>query len=119
MKKGDIVTIRDNSWAQDIVNGRLIEESLNINPEGSDKQYVVIETGCMFPRHGTQKRSFNDTVIQALDFGKVVFIEERFLREIKPKHKIMVDVRHVNCAISGEFVEVSDDCYQKIKRETS
>ena len=119
MKKGDVVTIRDGSYTKSVVNGELIHEHLAIQ----SKQYKVVETGCSFPAKGNQAYdsdgycgpSFNNTVIQAVDSGKVVFIEERFLRLAKPTHKVMIDVRQDGGWTYGQIVEISDELYKQIK----
>lgn len=119
MKKGDVVVIDDGSWSRQIKNNELIR-----GPGGDKyisckrKQYVIIETGCSFPNTGSFISIVNNTVIQAIDSGKVVFIEERFLRLVPPKHKIMVDVAtHQGCFMYGNIVEISDKLYKEIKRE--
>lgn len=124
MKKGDIVTIEDGSFVRSVIGGKLVHERLAHGKE-IGKHYVVVETGCKFPNTGSRgylypyaPPTFNNTVIQALDSGKVVFIEECFLQVAKPKRKIIVDVDNTYCVVTGEMVEVSDDLYQKIKHET-
>lgn len=124
MKKGDIVTIKDGSWTRSVVEGKLIAESLAYGNE-KGKQYVVIETECKFPAERNQARnatysppSFNNTVVQALDSGKVVFIEERFLRQVRPTHTVMVDLIQITySSIGGETVEISDELYREILRQ--
>lgn len=116
MKKGDVVIIIDGSWTRSVVDGKLKDEWLNYGDE-KGKKYVVVEIGCSFPNTGSN-RTFNNTVIQAVDSGKVVFIEERFLRLVPPKHKIMIDMEVSGYAIFGMTVEISDELYKKIKDET-
>jgi len=113
MKKGDIVTIKDGSFSKSVVDGELIHEWLVY---GSDlgKQYVVIETDCKFPNSGSighclpaTPPSFNNTVIQQCESGKVVFIEERFLRL---KYTVPAPIREVTmvevCRQFGEDVKI-------------
>lgn len=117
MKKGDVVIITDGSWTRSIVGGKLVEEFLNDGDE-KGKQYIVIETGCSFPKTGSL-RTFNNTVIQAIDSDKVVFIEERFLELVPPKHKIIIDITVTRLGgIRGNVVEISDKLYQEIKRDS-
>jgi len=124
MKKGDIVTINDGSWTRSVVDGKLIKEHLNHGGE-QGKKYTVIETGCSFPNTGGRgvigtdiHATFNNTVIQAIDSGKVVFIEERFLHPVPPKHKVMLDIKQDGGWMYGQVVEISDKLYQEIKRDS-
>lgn len=119
MKKGDIVTVKDGSYSRSIVDGKSIHEGRALY----DIQYTVIEIGCKFPvvdsfqqRYEIIER-FNNTVIQAIDSGKVVFIEERFLKLVPPKHMAIIDAERKNCCIVGTWVEISDKLYQEIKRK--
>lgn len=115
MKKDDIVTIKDGSYTRSVVDGKLVSESLAYGDE-KGKQYVVIEIDCRFPAERIQAR-FNNTVIQAIDSGKVVFIEERFLRPVLPTHTVMVDiVQEAACWSFGKIVEVSDKLYREITK---
>lgn len=125
MKKGDIVTIEDGSYTRSVIDGKLVEEFLACGDE-KGKQYVVIETDCKFPAvNGTQARdfshcsaSFNNMVIQAIDSGKVVFIEERFLKLVEQTHIVMVDLIQITySSIGGETVEISDELYREILRQ--
>jgi len=89
MKKGDVVTIKDGSYAKSVIGGKIVHEFLNCGDE-RDKQYIVIETDCSFPlesnRLCNQPEAYrNDTVIQAVDSGKVVFIYNRFLSKLTRK----------------------------------
>jgi hypothetical protein len=125
MKKGDVVTIDDGSFTRSVVDGKLIKESLNYGNE-KGKQYVIIETGCSFPNTGSRGfagtsivTTFNNTVIQAIDSGKVVFIEERFLKLVPPTHEVVVDIIfHPGYGIGGKIVEISDKLYKEIKRDS-
>lgn len=124
MKKGNVVTIRDDSYTRSVVGGKLIYEHLAFSSE-ANKQYIIIETGCSFPAYGSQKMdgggccrpSFNNTVIQAIDSGKVVFIEERFLKLVSLTHVVMTDI--VFCSgygVNGQTHEISDELYKQIKK---
>jgi len=124
LNKGDKVVIEDGSWTQSVVNEKLVCELLNYGHE-EGKDYTVIETGCSFPLtrgrfSSTQPEKYrNDTVIQAVDSGKVVFIHGRFLRQVLPTHTVMIDMRPTSCSAvleTGQTVEVSDELYQEIKR---
>lgn len=123
MKKGNIVMIRDGSYTKSVVNGELVHEYLAYCDE-RNAQYKIVETGCSFPAEGNQARSilgipstFNNTVIQAVGSGKVVFIEERFLELVLPKHKVMVDIIfHPGYGMGGQVVEISDELYRQIKK---
>lgn len=85
MKKGDIVTINDGSYSRSIVYGKLIHESLNYG-NSVGKEYTVLLTNCVLPiapdgsERYRQHGRVNDTVIQDVDSGKIVFIEKVFLR---------------------------------------
>lgn len=119
MKKGDVVTIRDGSWTRSVEGGKLIHELLS-DSVGMGRQYMIVETGCIFPNTGSGKYlismgTFNNTVIQALskgvnrplDRGKVVFIEERFLQSVtKPIREVtMAEVYRQ----FGEDVKIKKD----------
>ncbi|KKM95467.1 hypothetical protein LCGC14_1187970 [marine sediment metagenome] len=109
MKKGDTVVIIDGSFTRSVVDGELIKEYLNCGVE-KDLHYMVIEINCRFPK--TSKYSFytnyNNTVIQAVDSGKVVFIEACFLRVQPPEHHITV----------GDFsLVLSDEEYAELKEQ--
>lgn len=116
MKKGDKVTIRDGSYSKSLVDKKLVHEVKHWR----DEQFVIIEVDCKFPvtdsLQSMYQPSFNNTIIQAIDSGKVVFIEERFLELVLPTHKIMVDIRQDGGWMYGEVVEISDRLYKEIKR---
>ncbi|MCK5615764.1 hypothetical protein KAR91_78600 [Candidatus Pacearchaeota archaeon] len=118
MKKGDVVTVKDGSYSQGVINGKLIHEA-GAGPRG--EKFTVIETDCKFPvtdeYQTTYRSAFNNTVIQAIGSGKVVFIEERFLKLVPSKHMAIIDAERKNCCIVGTWVEISDKLYQEIKRE--
>ena len=108
MKRSDIVTIIDSSWSKSIINGRLIHEWLNRGDE-----YIVIETDCTFPNTGSQlpvnKSTCNNTVIQNIISGKVVFIEERFLR-LKHSAPLIREVTMSEvCKQFGEEVKIKKE----------
>ncbi len=92
MKKGDVVTVDDGSYSRSLINRKLVHEAKRWYGE----QFVIIEVDCKFPttdEYQTMYQStFNNTVIQAIDSGKVVFIEERFLELVLPKHEVMIDI---------------------------
>ncbi len=122
MKKGDVVIIDDGSYTKSVVNGKLVHEHLAFDAEAG-RRYVVVEINCTFPAEGNQAleysfslASFNNTVIQAIDSGKVVFIEERFLRLVESTHKVMIDIEQDGCAVSGMVREISDELYKQIKK---
>jgi len=108
MKKGDRVVIRDGSWTQSVMDGRLVRESLNYGP-AQGRHYAVVETGCRFPldsRWAPQPEAYrNNTVIQDVENGKVVFIHDRFLRPAT--HIIVID---------GKTIEVSDESFKALKQ---
>lgn len=118
MKKGDIVTVGDGSYSRSVINGKLIHEA-GAGPRG--EKFTVTETDCKFPMTDKYQMmyqsTFNNTVIQAIDSGKVVFIEERFLRPVLPKHTVLVDVESNGCVMFGAMYKISDKLYQEIKRE--
>jgi len=106
MKKGDIVTITDGSYTRSVVNGKLCHELLNCGVE-QDKHYVVIEIRCSFPLKSDcfcpqPNRYRNDTVIQAVDSGKVMFIHGRFLKLLRIREVTMAEI----CAQFGGNVKI-------------
>lgn len=118
MKKGDKVTVRDGSYSRSVIDGELAHEE----KQWRDEQFVIIEVGCKFPTTDQYQRmydpTFNNTVIQAVDSGKVIFIEERFLKLVLPTHEIMVDMVLRPGCISGEVIKISDKLYQEIKHNS-
>lgn len=118
MNKGDKVVITDGSYTQSVINGKLKHEFLAYGSE-QGKEYVIIETDCKFPRTNEfQSLNYgNDTVIQAIDSSKVVFIHHRFLNPVSPIHKIMIDMEQTNSCLQGDIVEISDKLYKEIRRE--
>ncbi len=120
MKKGDVVTITDGSYTRSVVAGKLVHESLAYAGE-KGKHYVVIEVGCSFPLGDSHQPDYyrNDTVIQALDSGKVVFVHGRLLKLVPPTHKVMIDIEPTRYAVveTGQVVEISDKLYKEIKRD--
>lgn len=113
MKKGDIVTIKDGSYTRSVVNGKLIHEFLAYGSE-LGKQYTVIAVGCVLPiepdpaERYRLPNTYNNTVIQAIDSGKVVFIEECLLRlkyQVPPVREVtMAEV----CEQFGESVKIKE-----------
>ena len=108
MKVGDIVTITDGSYTRSIVAGKSIHESLNYGSE-KGKHYTVVAIGCIFPLiveyHCSQPKKYrNDTVIQAVKSGKVVFIHSGFLQLVNKsiREVTMAEV----CAQFGEDVKI-------------
>ena len=116
MKRGDIVTIMHESWStRSIINGKLINEwTLCCNTDkNQDNEYIVIETDCTFPNTGSQlpvnKPTCNNTVIQNIISGKVVFIEERFLR-LKHSAPLIREVTMSEvCKQFGEEVKIKKE----------
>lgn len=104
MKKGDRVIIADNSFSRSVINGKLIHENFIKN----SGHYVIVETDCKFPEAGLLQSltpaSFNNTVIQEIKTGKVVFIEEQLLKPAK--HQIVVD---------GKTIEISHESFENLK----
>ena len=116
MKKGDIVTIDDYSWAREIVNGKL--KNIRIK-NCTTRKYTIVENNCDFPLHDDQSRIYrSDTVIQAIDGGEVIFIHGTFLRPVLPKHKIMIDITNAMSVMYGNIIEISDKLYKEIKRDS-
>ncbi len=124
MKKGDVVTIRDNSYTKSVIGGKLVHEIYGCSIKGNER-YTVIEINCVFPTERNQAckslfklASFNNTVIQAIDSDKVVFIEERFLELVLPTHKVMIDIKIHDGVImvGGQVIEISDKLYKEIKK---
>jgi len=126
MKKGDRVVIDDGSFSKQVKDNKLShgpggDRYKNLQDDDR-KQYVIIETGCSFPKTGSQ-HTCNNTVIQIIKSDKVIFIEERFLKLVSskhksPKHKIMINlIHHFGYGMGGDIIEISDKLYKEIKRE--
>lgn len=117
MKKGDVVIVKDGSYSRSVMNGKLIHEA-GAGQRG--EKFTVIETDCKFPTtdeyQAMYQSTFNNTVIQAVNSGKVVFIEERFLKLVPSTHKVMVDIRQDGGWMYGQIVEISDKLYKQIKK---
>ena len=117
MKKGDRVTIDDTSYSRAIIDGELKHPG---QPLRYYKEAVIVELNCTFPKTSRWKgNNVNDTIIQLCGTGQIIFIEERFLRPVPPKHKIMIDVTtDQGCFMYGNIVEISDKLYKEIKRNS-
>ena len=106
MKKGDLVVIHDRSYSRVVRNGTMLNGGECL-PYRDGTQFVVIETGCRFPRTSRYPGdNYNDTAIQGINAGEVVFIEESFLRPIK--HTITIDDR---------TVEISHESFLSLKKQ--
>lgn len=116
MKKSDIVVIDDDSWSRTVKDNKLVHGPDGDKHKQDRRQYIVIETGCRFPNTDSPD-SYNNTIIQALDSGKVVFIEERFLRLAKLECKIMISVGQDKYIMFGKIIKISDELYKKIEAE--
>ncbi len=107
IKKGDLVTIRNYSWTQTILNGKMVR--YNNYPHFTTK-YVVIEVGCCFPlevKCVIQDSAYqNNTIIQETENGKIVFIHHGFLSPAK--HSIVID---------GKTVEISHESFMNLKKQ--
>jgi len=117
MKKGDVVTIWDSSYSKVVTNHGLVSGYSGLHSVRG-KRGIIVELNCEFPnQHEYQARihSFNDTVVRT-DCGKTVFIEERFLKLVSPKHKIMIDMEQIGCVTPRAIIEISDKLYKEIKR---
>ena len=106
MKKGDVVQINDCSWARTAKNGKLV------SPNGVYGVHcIVVEINCKFPfslpRFVEQSPTYNNTVIQVIDTGEVIFIEQRFLKPVT--RKITFD--------DGKVVELSEQSYQNLRKQ--
>jgi len=116
MNKGDKVIIDDTSYSRSVMNKKLEHPGNNLRY----KKCVIIELNCTFPK--TSKwdgDNVNNTIVQVCETGQVIFIEERFLKLVPPKHKIMIDmVCYSGYAMTGKILEISDKLYQEIKRES-
>lgn len=109
MKKGDVVTVNDFSWCTQI----------NERTRDCKKQYTIIEIGCVFPLQDDQRNCYrSDTVIQSLAGSEVVFIHNRFLKLVAPKHIIVIDAERCGSSILGKVIEISDKLYKEIKRDS-
>lgn len=121
MKKGDIVRVHDFSYSRSVENGGLCNNFHAFHPDCRD-DFVIVETDCKFPRTSSWQddNNYNDTVIQSIKSGLVVMIEQRFLKEARPKHEIIIDVASDGCCVAfGKPVKISDELYQKIKQEVA
>ena len=109
MKKGDKVKIRDFSYSQCVVGCKL--QDYNGLFGDAKGEFVVVEVDCKFPQTVNQKywypdgKEYNDTVLQSIQSGRVVFIEERFL--VPAQHTITID---------GKEITISHEFYQALKR---
>ena len=104
MKKGDVVTVYDYSWATAVCNGELIRDFQR------RIKYTVVQCGCTFPyTSDTQSAKWvNDTVIQDIESGMVVFIHNSFLRLVPQTHIIIID---------GKTIELSHESFKNLKEQ--
>ena len=106
-KKGDKVVINDGSYSKQIKDNELAHgPGGDKYCGGSRTQYVVIEVGCNFPKTGNRSGDFNNTVIQGVLSGKVVFIEERFLS--LTTHTIVID---------GKAIKLSHESFLNLREQ--
>jgi hypothetical protein len=108
MKKGDIVTVRDSSYAK-VIEGDELVCGYTSPHNVRDKQGVIIEVNCQFSNphfYQMQVCTRNDTVIKLFETNKIVFIEERFLKLVKSVREVtMIEV----CAQFGEDVKIEKE----------
>jgi len=115
MKKGDIVTINDTSYTRTVGNGQLVYPGHSLRY----KQCVIVELDCIFPKTSPWNGdNFNNAIVQVHETGQVIFIEERFLEPVPPKHKIMIDITNAMSVTYGDIIEISDKLYKEIKRDS-
>jgi hypothetical protein len=108
MKKGDRVRIKDFSYARCVVGLSLHVYSPTFDDDARG-EFVVIEVGCKFPKVSSTQgsvfgSSYNNTVLQSVQSGQVVFIEERFL--VPAQHTIVID---------GKEITISHESYRALK----
>lgn len=119
MKKGDIVIVRDSSYSKVVTKHGLEDGYGGTRVRG--RQCVIIELDCRFPnphQYQVKNNEYNNTVIRIIETDEIVFIDEQFL---KPAiHKVMIDLKQGDSIIilSGKIVEISDELYQEIKRDS-
>lgn len=109
MKKGDVVVAYDLSWAQAVKNGKLVSPSRDVHCRvGRGAPAVIVETGCRFPLTDCSQPDdeYNDTVIQVINTGEVIFTQLEFLQPAK--RKITVD---------GKTVEISHESFEAFKKQ--
>lgn len=116
MKKGDVVTIQDTSYSTSIIDGKLAHPGRGLRY----KRCVIVETNCTFPKTSRwDGNNVNNTIIQVCETNQIIFIEERFLSPMLPKHEIMIDIIHYSgYDANGQIIKISDELYQEIKRES-
>ena len=106
MKKGDKVKIRDFLYSRCVVGHTL--QTYGVHFDDAKGEFVVVEMGCKFPTthlHQDWYKTYNDTVLQSVQTGRVVFVEERFL--VPVQHTILID---------GKEITISHESYQAFKR---
>ena len=106
MRKGDRVIVRNDSYSTVVVDGEL--KCGHESPHTTRyKQCIIVELGCRFPRTSPWKGdNHNDTVVQIIKTGEVVFIEERFLQPTT--HEIIID---------GKTIKLSHESYNNLKEQ--
>lgn len=116
MKKGDVVKIQDTSYSTSVIDGKLEYPGRSLKY----KQCTVIELGCIFPRTSCwDGDNVNDTIIQVCETGQIIFIEERFLELMPPRHRVMIDIIGIReGGFGGRMIEISDKLYKEIKRDS-
>lgn len=87
MKIGSKVKVIDGSWSLRLDNKKF-ERSYGIQLAG--REFEVLHTDMKLP--STDDGTFNNTIIKDVNNNEIVFIQERFLREMPKSQPIIVNI---------------------------
>lgn len=102
IKKGDKVKIQDLSYSRTVRDNELKRPKEGLRGEFA----IVVETGCKFPNTGSFFGEFNNTIIQVIDTGGVIFICDN---QLGPATRTI--------EFDGKKIELSEKSYNNFKKQ--
>jgi hypothetical protein len=92
MKNGTKVILKDGSRSMQLKDGAICTTG-NVVTGFTDEhiEYEVVETGLKLPtdnwvnRHCNIPDQWNDTIVKNIKTGEIIFIDSKFIKEIKPE----------------------------------
>ncbi len=102
IKVGDVVTLKDASWATTVKAGEIVTWWAPGDEHWDSMQYTVVAIDCSLP----MRKNTNDIIIQSMECGEIIFIARRMLRHAT--RKIEID---------GKTIELSEKSFQNLKEQ--